>query len=97
VLAPRAGVVRRLGALAVGIASLELGAGRRTKEDSIDPAVGVVCHAKRGATVEEGQVLAEVHARDDASAERAAEAVLRAYEITDEEPAAHRIVLEVVS
>ena len=34
---------RRLDALAVGIAALELGAGRRTKTDTIDHAVGVVC------------------------------------------------------
>ena len=40
------------------MASLELGGGRQTKEDEIDPAVGVVCSAKRGQTVEEGQVLA---------------------------------------
>ena len=36
--APRAGVVTRLGALAVGVAALELGAGRRTKADAIDHA-----------------------------------------------------------
>ena len=41
VVAPRDGVVDALGALAVGIAALELGAGRRTKADPIDHAVGV--------------------------------------------------------
>ena len=40
--APRAGHVESLGAVAVGVAALELGAGRRTKDDSIDHAVGVV-------------------------------------------------------
>ena len=70
VTAPRDGVVTRLGALAVGIAALELGAGRRTKEDPIDHAVGVLCFAKRGDTVLAGDDLAEVHARDDAAAER---------------------------
>ena len=34
---------RALGAVAVGIAALHLGAGRRTKDDAIDHAVGVVC------------------------------------------------------
>jgi pyrimidine-nucleoside phosphorylase len=38
VLAPRAGIVTRLGALPIGIASLELGGGRRTKDDEIDHA-----------------------------------------------------------
>jgi thymidine phosphorylase len=96
VLAPREGVVSRLGALAVGIAALELGAGRRTKEDPIDHAVGIVCHAKRGATVAKGDVLAEVHARDEASAGHAVDAVLAAYELGGEAPPARGIVLDVV-
>jgi thymidine phosphorylase len=73
--------VTHLAALPIGVASLELGGGRRTKEDAIDHAVGIVCSAKRGQTVEAGQVLADVHARDEDSASRAVEAVLGAYEI----------------
>ena len=88
--APRDGVVTRLGALAVGIAALELGAGRRTKADPVDHAVGVLCFAKRGDTVLAGDDLAEVHARDDAAAERAVAAVLAAYEIGDTRPAGAR-------
>ena len=61
------GYVRRLGAMRVGNAALHLGAGRRTKDDEVDHAVGVVCHAKRGDRVEAGGLLAEIHARDDAS------------------------------
>jgi thymidine phosphorylase len=94
--APRDGVVTRLGALAVGSAALELGAGRRTKADPVDHAVGILCFAKRGDTVLAGDDLAEVHARDDASAEHAVAAVLAAYEIGDEAPAERGIVLDVV-
>jgi pyrimidine-nucleoside phosphorylase len=97
VAAPRAGMVTRLAALPIGIASLELGGGRRTKDDAVDHAVGVVCSAKRGQTVEAGQVLADVHARDEESAARAAERVLGAYEISDEEPRPHGIVLDVIA
>jgi pyrimidine-nucleoside phosphorylase len=95
--APRDGVVARLAALDVGNAALELGAGRRTKADPVDHAVGVLCFAKRGDTVLAGDDLAEVHARDDASAERAVGAVLAAYEIGDEAPAEHGILLDVVA
>ena len=87
----------RLGAVAVGIAAVHLGAGRRTKEDSIDHAVGVLCHVKRGARVAEGDVLAEVHARDEASGAEAVEAVLAAYELGDEPPREHPILLDVVA
>jgi pyrimidine-nucleoside phosphorylase len=94
--APRDGVVTRVGALAVGIAALELGAGRRTKADGIDHAVGVLCFAKRGDTVLAGDDLAEVHARDEASAQAAVDAVLRAYEIGDTAPPERGILLDVV-
>ena len=97
VRAARAGVVTKLAALPIGIASLELGGGRRTKEDDIDHAVGVVCSAKRGQTVEVGQVLADVHARDEESAARAVEAVAAAYEIGDEAPPVQGILLDVIA
>lgn len=96
VRAPGAGVVTWLGARAIGLAALELGAGRRTKEDTIDHAVGVVCRAKRGDAVAAGDVLAEVHARDEASAAAGAEAVLAAYELGEEPPRARGILLDVV-
>ena len=97
VTAPSAGTVTRLGATAVGVAALRLGAGRRAKGDEIDHAVGVVCHAKRGASVAQDDVLAEVHARDEESGARAVQAVLSAYELGDEPPRAHHILLEVVA
>jgi len=97
VRAPRAGSVVRLGAIAVGMAALHLGAGRRTKEDAIDHSVGILCHVKRGESVADGDVLAEVHARDEASGDEAVAAVLAAYELGDEPPREHPILLDVVS
>jgi pyrimidine-nucleoside phosphorylase len=90
------GVVGRLGAIAVGHAALHLGAGRRTKEDPIDYAVGVVCRKKRGDQVVLGEVLAEVHASGDSSAEEVAAEVLAAYELGDDAPAERRIVLDTI-
>jgi pyrimidine-nucleoside phosphorylase len=97
VLAPRSGHVTRVGAIAIGIAALHLGAGRMTKEDTIDHAVGVVCLRKRGDHVEQGEVLAEVHARDDISASVAVDEVRNAYEIRDAAPEGRPIVLDVLA
>jgi pyrimidine-nucleoside phosphorylase len=92
--APRAGVVERLGAVAVGTAALRLGAGRTVKDDRIDHAVGVRCLKKRGDRVERGEPLAEVHARTDVAAERAEQDVLAAYGVGEDRPEAVEIVLE---
>jgi pyrimidine-nucleoside phosphorylase len=96
VLAQRSGFVQRLAALPVGVAALHLGAGRRAKDDAIDHAVGVVCLKKRGDAVAAGEPLAEVHARDEESADAAAIAVLGAYELGDEPPRERGIVLETI-
>jgi pyrimidine-nucleoside phosphorylase len=94
VTADRDGTVARVDALTVGVAALDLGAGRRTKDDAIDHAVGVVCRRKRGDEVRRGDVLADVHARDASSAAAAAARVLASYEIADRAPAAGGVVLE---
>jgi pyrimidine-nucleoside phosphorylase len=94
--APRSGYVSRLGAIRVGGAAVHLGAGRRTKDDEIDHAVGVVVHAKRGDRVEEGQPLATIHARDEQAARVAAAEVLAAYEIQDPPVPSRPVLLEVV-
>ncbi|NUR77617.1 MAG: thymidine phosphorylase [Thermoleophilia bacterium] len=94
--APRAGHVVSLSAVGVGLAAVHLGAGRRTKDDVIDHAVGIVVRAKRGDRVEEGQVLAAIHARTEEQAADAIAEVLAAYELGAEARPAGPVLLEVV-
>jgi pyrimidine-nucleoside phosphorylase len=94
--APASGYVASLSAIAVGNAAVHLGAGRRTKEDAVDHAVGIVCHAKRGDAVAAGEPLAEVHARSHGEGEIAVREVLAAYAIADEAPPEQPVLLEVV-
>ena len=75
------GRVRRpLGAIAVGNAALHLGAGRRTKEDTIDHAVGVVCHVKRGDEVDAGDCSPRYTHATKRRSPRRRSTVLAAYE-----------------
>ena len=96
VFSPHDGYVTKLAALPVGIAALDLGAGRREKDDAIDHAVGIVCLKKGGDEVEEGEALAEIHAQDERSANAAADAILAAYAFANEPPPARPIVLETI-
>ena len=97
VAAPQGGYVRELGAIAIGNAAMHLGAGRRTKDDVIDHAVGIVCRAKRGTQVDAGDELALVHARTDAQADEAVRSVLAAYQLGDEPPLERPVLLDVVT
>jgi pyrimidine-nucleoside phosphorylase len=90
------GFVAAIGAVDVGLAALRLGAGRRTKDETIDHAVGVRCLVKRGDRVEAGEPLAEVHARDEESAERGVADVRAAYTLASEAPPKRPIVLETI-
>ena len=95
--APRPGYVAHLGATAVGLAALRLGAGRRAKDEAIDHAVGIVCRRKRGDRVGAGEVLADVHAGAEGSAANAVREVLAAYEFADEPPAERALILDVLA
>ena len=67
---PSAGYVESIDALAVGLACLELGAGRARKEDKVDPAAGLVIEAPVGAHVGAGDPLVTVHALSEELVER---------------------------
>jgi thymidine phosphorylase len=94
VAAPRRGFAYAIATRSVGIAVLELGGGRTDPAASIDHAVGFAEIAPLGAEVGPGRPLAVMHARDEASAERAARTLASAYDISDAPPAASPVVRE---
>jgi pyrimidine-nucleoside phosphorylase len=77
--------------------ALDLGAGRRTKEDAVDHAVGLRCFAKRSDEVQAGQVLATVYARDEDSAGHAVDEIRGLISIADEPQPPRPIVLETLA
>lgn len=60
--AKESGVVSKMTANQIGVASMKLGAGRETKDQDINMAVGLVLHKKIGDTVEEGDSLLTIYA-----------------------------------
>jgi thymidine phosphorylase len=97
VLAPDAGVLSACNAREVGMAVIGLGGGRILPTDKVDHAVGFTGLLPLRTRVEKGDVIARVHARDGASAERARAALLAAY-TAGEDPAGPRpSVIETIS
>ncbi len=81
--APASGWVNAIAADEIGTAALMLGAGRRRKEDRIDPGVGIEIARRRGEEVSAGEPLVYL-VHNDRGIEDAAERVLRAYTISPE-------------
>jgi len=79
--ARRDGTVTRIEPRRIGRAIVELGGGRRTIDDAIDPAVGFVIPVKPGDSVVEGEPLASVFARDGEGINRAMSALSEAITI----------------
>ncbi len=84
VKAEQHGYVSKIQAEEVGRASLELGAGRRTKDDRIDLSVGLDMKVRVGSQVQEGNVIAILHAKDENTAIAARKILLGAIEITED-------------
>ena len=82
--APCSGYLKELDARQVALATVELGAGRARKGDSIDHAVGVIVHYKVGEYVEAGTPLFTVHANDEDKLALAAARLLEAHTFSDE-------------
>ncbi len=85
VLAPQEGVIAKMDTTALGWAAVRLGAGRRTKGEAIDPAVGFVMPVQVGDRLPAGAVLATVHANDPAKLAQAQADILAAIEWTDQD------------
>lgn len=81
--APVSGYLKWIDAKEIGETTVDMGAGRKKKEDLIDHAVGVVIHHKVGDKVNQGEALFTLHASDRQSFEMAKERILKAHEWSD--------------
>src|SRR3984885_1075734 len=93
---PRAGYISAIDAEYIGQASSIIGAGRDTKEDSIDPAVGVILEVKVGQKVDAGGVLCRLYYTREDLVEDAAQIVEGAFRISSGAPEERALILEVV-
>lgn len=82
--APRSGYLTAMDAYKIGIASLELGAGRKTKEDDIDPAAGIELKYKVGAKVKKGETLAVGFTNNKKAIETAIDVLKDAFSINEQ-------------
>jgi pyrimidine-nucleoside phosphorylase len=96
VTSPRAGYVSSINAQDIGASSNMIGAGRDKKEDSIDPAVGIILEVKMGEKVDAGSVLCRLYYTREDRVDEAAEMVEDAFHVSSQKPDERELILEVV-
>jgi thymidine phosphorylase len=86
IVATESGVLGKFDALALGVASWRLGAGRERKEDAVQFGAGIELHAQLGSQVTQGQALMTLHTDTPEKFERAIEIALTGIEIGSNAP-----------
>ncbi|MGC2450602.1 MAG: thymidine phosphorylase [Candidatus Sulfotelmatobacter sp.] len=89
VLSASEGYIASMQCEQIGTACVILGGGRERKEDSVDPAVGIVLHKKVGDRIAAGEPIATVHYNEESRADRAKQLIAQSCEVA-ETPASHR-------
>jgi pyrimidine-nucleoside phosphorylase len=90
VLCPSDGYLAFLQCEEIGTACVILGGGRERKEDSVDPAVGIVLHKKVGARVSVGEPLATIYYNSESRVARAQQLLRESCRISDSPPTEKR-------
>ena len=93
---PRTGFISAIDAEDIGRAAALIGAGRPTKEDTVDPAVGVILEVKVGERIEAGSVLCRLYYTSEDDVAEAAEEIEDAFRISSHPPEERELILEVV-
>jgi thymidine phosphorylase len=92
--ADASGVISKMDALSLGVASWRLGAGRERKEDAVQFGAGITLHAQVGQRIEAGDPLLTLHTDEPQRFERAMESLAGAISIDDSTPTERKIILK---
>ena len=87
--------VEKIDALKIGEAAMLLGAGRSTKEEAIDSAVGIYLHKKIGDVLNPNDTLVTIYSNGK-NTEEAVKMVLDAYEMSSEKIECPNIIIETI-
>ena len=96
VLAPKSGYLFSMNSEEIGLCAGDLGAGRKTKDDVIDPGAGIVLLKQRGEYVEKGESLAQFYASDPALFPSAEERFLKAVTFSEQKPEKQKLIYDII-
>ena len=96
VLSPADGYLASMNAETIGLSSVVLGAGRKTKEDMIDYTAGIILEKKAGEEVKKGEVLARLYTNNADSLDESERMLLSALKFSKEKPVTKPLIYDVM-
>jgi pyrimidine-nucleoside phosphorylase len=92
----KSGYLTSVNTYGLGIASLELGAGRMRKEDPVDPKAGIIFNYNIGDKVMAGDISAVLYYNSKKSIESVGEKFYNLYEVGETKPAGNKLIRDVI-
>ena len=96
VLSTSEGYITEIDASKIGRASVETGAGRRTKADVLDYGAGLIMKVRLGEYIKEGNEIAEIFASSEEKCIAAQELILSAIKTSSEKPSKEKLILDII-
>ena len=95
--ASKSGYLKFINNYKVGMASLELGAGRKTLEDKIDPKAGIIFYPKIGTKINKGDVIAELYTNKKRSLDLSKKMIFDSLTLSSSKVRKVKLIKEIIS
>lgn len=92
----KAGFLKEINTYQIGMASLELGAGRRTKDDVIDHKAGIIFYNEIGDNVKKSDIICELHSDSKSKIKSAEQIILESLKISNTKPTLTKLIKKVI-
>ncbi len=96
VMSQKNGFVSEIDTYQIGMASLELGAGRRTKDDVIDHKAGIIFYRRIGDYVKKGEVICELHSDSKSKINSSEQMIAGSIKFSTTRPALPKLIIKVI-
>ena len=90
------GFIKEMNTYQIGMTSLELGAGRHTKDDIIDPKAGIILYKKIGDSVVKGEVICELYSDSKNKIKSAEQMIIEALKFSRTKPKTPKLIKKII-
>ncbi len=90
------GFISKLNTYRIGMASLELGAGRRKKDDVIDPKAGIIFYKKHGDQIKKGEIICELYSDSRARIKLAEQMIVESISFSKSKPTKLKLIKKII-